>query len=92
MIRGDDVRRDGHGYLDASVVANLNLSHKITPGYDDTSAFVATDQGKLCRDRPVTVDGMKISVADAGVLDVDQDFIRPGLWDCSRGSAAMQPK
>lgn len=71
MSRGDDVRRDGHGYLDASVVANLNFSHKITPGYNDTSTFVATDQGKLCRDRPVTVDGMKISVADAGVLDVD---------------------
>lgn len=92
MSRGDDVNKDGHWYLYACVVANLNVGHKITPGNDHTSAFVTTDKGKLCRERPVTVDGVKIRVADAGVLDVDEDFIRTGFWDCSRGSDAMQSK
>ena len=86
------MNRVSHGYLDTGVVANLNFRHKITPGYDHTSAFVTTDEGKLCREGPVTVDGVEIGVADARVFDVDKNFIRTGFRDCGGGLEAMQSR
>jgi len=63
------------------MVANLNVVDKITSGYDNTSTLVTADERKLGWQWPVTVDGVKISVADTGELDVDEDLIWTWLLD-----------
>jgi hypothetical protein len=70
-------------YFDTSMVTNLNILYEFTPCYDDTSTFVSTHQWELCWQGPVTVDSVEISVANARVLDVDENFIWAGLcnWD-----------
>lgn len=70
-------------YFDTSMVTNLNILYEFTPCYDNTSAFVSTDQWELCWQWPVTVDSVEISVADTRVLDVDENFVWAGLcnWD-----------
>lgn len=42
---------------------------------------MATNKGQLCGKWPVTVDGVEVCVADTGVLDVQEDFIRTWLGD-----------
>ncbi|KAH6604898.1 hypothetical protein Trco_006605 [Trichoderma cornu-damae] len=67
--------------LDAGVVANLNVRDERAAGDDDAGALVAADQGQLCVEGPVAHHGVKVRVADARVLDVDEDFIGAGLLD-----------
>lgn len=40
-----------------------------------------TDKRQLRRQRPVAVNSMEVGVADARVLDVDENFIWAGLGD-----------
>lgn len=42
---------------------------------------MATDEGHLYGEGPVTVLGVEIGVADARVLDIDEDLIGAGLLD-----------
>ena len=65
--------------FDTGVVADLDILDERADSYDDTGTFVATDKGHLGGKRPVTVHGVEIGVADARVLDVDEDLIRAGL-------------
>lgn len=68
----------------------LPLSH-LTPawspismfalGYYNTGAFVPADEREFGWKRPVTHHGVEIGVADARVLDVDEDFIRARFLD-----------
>jgi hypothetical protein len=67
--------------LDTGAVADVNLGDELTLGYDDTGTFVATDEGKLSIEGPVTLHGMEIGMADTRVLDVDEDLIGAGLLD-----------
>jgi hypothetical protein len=67
--------------LHTGVVANLDVLDKVALGNDDTGTLVATDERELGRERPVTVDGVEIGVADTRVLDVDEDLIRAWLLD-----------
>ena len=62
--------------LDTGVVANLKVGNVLTLGNNDTSTFVATNKGKLGSKGPVTLPGVEISVADTGVLDIDENFVR----------------
>jgi len=65
------------------MITDLDVLDEFTPSYDNTSTLVSTDQWELRRQWPVTVDGVEICVADAGVLDVDENLIWAGLcnWD-----------
>lgn len=67
--------------LDAGVVANLNVLDELAAGNDDTSTFVAADEGQLGVEGPVAHHGVEIGVADARVLDVDEDLIGTRLLD-----------
>lgn len=68
--------------LDAGEVANLNVVDERAAGDDDTGTLVAADEGqRLCGQRPVAHHGVEVGVADARVLDVDEDFIGAGLLD-----------
>jgi hypothetical protein len=63
------------------MITNLDVFHKFTSSYDDTSTLVPTDQWKLRWQWPVAIDGMEISVADARVLDIDKNLIWARLWN-----------
>lgn len=65
--------------LDASVVSDLDVFHKLTTGDDDTGSLMASYQGKLGFQGPVSVYGVKVSMADTGIFNVDEDFIGTGL-------------
>lgn len=68
--------------LDAGEVAQLNVGDEAAAGNDDAGAFVAADEGQRFRvERPVAHHGVEVGVADARVLDVDEDFIGAGLLD-----------
>jgi len=62
-------------YLYTSMVTNLNVVYEVSFCNNDTSTLVPADQWKLGGQRPVSVHGMKISVAHSRELDVDQDLI-----------------
>ena len=68
-------------YLDTDMVANLNVLNEVTSGYNNTSTLVATNKRKLGWQWPVSIDGMQIGVADARVLDVDEDLVWTWLLD-----------
>lgn len=63
------------------MVANLDVLDELSLGNNDTSTLVASYQRKLGRERPVTVDGVEVRVADTRVLDVDQDLVWAWLLD-----------
>lgn len=63
------------------MVTNIDLADEFTTSNDDTSTLVATNKRKLGWQGPVTVQGVKICVADTGVLDVDENLIRTRLGD-----------
>ena len=65
--------------LYTNMVTQLNLLYELSPLHNDTGTFVATDEGQLGGENPITLPGVQIRVADAGVLDVYQDFIGTGL-------------
>lgn len=67
--------------LDAGVVANGNVGDELAAGNDDAGALVAADQGQLGVEGPVAHHGVEIGVADARVLDVDEDLIGTRLLD-----------
>lgn len=69
--------------LDADGLADLAdvVGDELTPGHDDTGTLVAADERQLGRDGPVSVDGVEVSVAHAGVLDVDEDLLGAGFGD-----------
>lgn len=67
--------------LDAGVFSNLDVFYQFTASYDDTGTFVAADEREFGGDRPVSIDGVEVGVADAGVFNVDEDFIGAGLGD-----------
>ena len=67
--------------LHTSVVANFNILDKATPRHHDSSTLVATHKGKFGRERPVAFQGVKVSVADTGVFDIDEDLIWAWLLD-----------
>lgn len=69
-------------HLDAGMITDLDIRDQIAAGYYDTGAFVASDQRKLGGKRPVTIDGMEIGMADARVLDIDEDFIGARFLHC----------
>ena len=68
-------------YLDTNVVTELDISDERTALDDNTSTLVSTDKRKLDGQRPVTVHGVEISVADTRVLDVDKNLIWTTFWD-----------
>lgn len=68
-------------HLDASVISNLNLLNKLAARDDDTGSLMASDQGQLGLQRPVTVEGVEVGMADAGVFDIDEDLVRTWLLD-----------
>lgn len=66
-------------YLDTGMVSNLDVLDKFTAGYNDAGTFMPTNKGELGGERPVAVDGVEVGVADAGVFDIDKNFIRTGF-------------
>ena len=50
---------------------------------------MASYQGKLGCEWPVTIYGVEISVADAGVFDVDENFIWAGLCNWTSVSTLL---
>jgi hypothetical protein len=62
---------------DADSVTFLYVSHALAKGGNITDAFVPRDERHDWLDRPVSIDSMKISMADAGRLDLDQHFPQP---------------
>lgn len=69
--------------LDTNSLAELAdiIGNQIAARHDDASTFVTTNERQLGGNRPVTVDGVQIGVADARVLDVDEDFLWAGFCD-----------
>jgi hypothetical protein len=69
--------------LDTDGLAELAdlVGDQFTTSHNDTSALVTTDQRQLGGDGPVAVDSVEIGVADARVLDVDEDLLRAWLCD-----------
>ena len=65
--------------LDTGMVANLNVLNEITLCHNDTGTLMSSNQRKLGGEWPVSVHGVKISVADTRELDVDENFIRARL-------------
>jgi hypothetical protein len=79
------------------VIAKFNVLDKISASDYDTGTFMATNERKLgwldgisiisteygdcAYQRPVAVYSMEIGMADARVLDVDQNLIGTGLLD-----------
>lgn len=63
------------------MVTDLNVLDELTAGNNDTSTLVATDERELGGQRPVTVHGVEVGVADTRVLDVDENLIWAGLLD-----------
>lgn len=62
-------------------ILHLDILDEVTLGNNNAGTFVATNQWKLGWEWPVAVDGVQISVAHTGVLDVDEDLIWAGLLD-----------
>lgn len=54
---------------------------EVALGNDNTGTFVSTNEWKLCWEWPVTVDGVEVSVAHAGKLDVNKDLVWTWLLD-----------
>ena len=71
----------GSAYLDTDVVTELDVLDKGPALHNNTSTFVSTDKGELDGQRPVTVHGMEIGVADTRELDVNQNFIWANFWN-----------
>lgn len=67
--------------LDADVVAELDVLDELAAGDDDAGALVAADERHLGGDGPVAHHGVQVRVADAAVLDVDEDLVGAGLGD-----------
>jgi hypothetical protein len=67
--------------LDTDVVTELDVLDKGPALHNNTSTFVSTDKGELDGQRPVTVHGMEIGVADTRELDVNQNFIWANFWN-----------
>lgn len=63
------------------MVSNLNIGNQFAFRYNDASTFVATDERELGSQWPVTIDCVKICVADARVFDVDKNLIWAWLLD-----------
>lgn len=63
------------------MVADLDILDEFTAVDDNAGTFVAADEGQFGGERPVALDGVEVCVAYAGVLDVDEDFVRAGLLD-----------
>lgn len=68
-------------YLHTRVIANFDVTDKLSSGNDNTSTLVSTDKWEFGGQWPVTVDGVEISVADTRVLDVDENLIWSRLLD-----------
>jgi hypothetical protein len=66
-------------YLDTNVVTNIDLADELTTSNNDTSTLVTANKRKFGWQGPVTVQCVKICVADTGVLDVDEDLVRTRL-------------
>jgi hypothetical protein len=68
--------------LDTNMVANLDIViDKVSLGYNDTGAFMATNKRQLGGNGPVTVDCMKICVAHTRELDINKNLIWTWLLD-----------
>lgn len=67
--------------LDTGVVANLDIFDEVAYCDNNTCTLVTTDKRKLGWQWPVAVDGVQVSVADARVLDIDEDLIWTWLLD-----------
>lgn len=67
--------------LDAHVVANLDVGDQLAAGYHHAGSLVAADEGHLGGEGPVSIDGVEVGVADAAVLDVDEDLVRGWFRD-----------
>lgn len=67
--------------LDADLVTLLEVLDELAAGDDNTSTLVATDEGHLDGQGPVTLHGVQVGVAHTRELDVDQDLIGARLWD-----------
>lgn len=63
------------------MVTDLDALGQFTLGNDDTGTFVAADQRHLDGKRPVAFHSVEIGMADAGVLDLHQNFIGARLGD-----------
>lgn len=66
-------------YLDTDVVTDIDLGDELSTSNDDTSTLVTTNKRKFGWEGPVTVQCVKICVADTGILDIDKDLIRAWL-------------
>lgn len=66
-------------YLYSSIVTKLDITNQGSKANNDTSTFVSADQRKLGRYWPIAVDGVKISVTDTRIFDVDENLIWAGL-------------
>ena len=53
--------------------------HSFSEALNDADTFVAGNEWRLWLDRPVTVCGVDVGVAQTGGLDLDQDFTVAGL-------------
>lgn len=60
------------------MVTNFYILNQFTLRYNDPSTFVTSNQRELWWQWPVPIDGMEISVANAGIFNIDQNFI--GAW------------
>lgn len=65
--------------LDSCVISNLNILDQFSACNDDTGTFVATDERQFGIQRPVTVHGVEICVANTGELDINENLIRTWL-------------
>lgn len=65
--------------LDAGVITNLDILDELATSNDDTSTFMAADKRQFGGNGPVAQHSVKVGMAYARVLDVDENLIRPGL-------------
>lgn len=68
-------------HFDTCVVANLNIIDQFAFCYDYTSTFMASDEGELCRERPVAVHRVQVCVTHSGIFDVDKNLVRTWLYN-----------
>lgn len=69
-------------YLDTGMITDLNVLDQRATCYNDTSTLVTSNKWKLGCQWPVTIDGVKICVANSRVFDVDEYLIWAGLCNC----------
>jgi hypothetical protein len=79
ILLGNISSQPRKAYLNTSIITDFDVLDERSTSYNNTSTFMSTDKWKLGWQWPVTVHSVQVCVANAGVFDVDENFVRAWL-------------